>query len=184
MALPWIAIDATGSDQRLGLLSSLVGVFAQFLLTSALLRREGAHHAWGQPGRAGAFFFAGIVTGLAIAAGMLLLILPGLYLYARWLVTVPLIVGEGERAGEALRASWRRMAPHLRPAIVAVVIVLAPGALALAFPLMAFPEDAPMPIWAVVAVDLLMAGCMVASWYLAVAAHLLVQAAPRAPATP
>jgi hypothetical protein len=177
MAVPWIVVDASGTDQRFGLLISLIGVFAQFLLTSALLRREGAHHAWGKPGRAASFFIAGIVTGLAVSAGMLLLILPGLYLYTRWLVTVPLVVGEGESMRGALRSSWDHMGPHLRPAMIATAIVLAPGALALLAQLLFFPAYGPAPLWAAVAVNMLLSASLVGSWYFAVAAHLLVREA-------
>jgi Membrane domain of glycerophosphoryl diester phosphodiesterase len=48
---------------------------------------------------------AGLVAGVAILAG-LLLIVPGLYLLTRWSLLTPVIVLEGRPAREAFRRSW------------------------------------------------------------------------------
>lgn len=172
-----IAIDRMGLGPGGDIFPSLVSTFAQFLLTSALLRRAGAHHAWGQPGRAAAFVVTGVVTGLAILFGTLLLILPGLYLYARWLVTMPLVIGEGCGVREAMRRSWRSMAGRVGPAMLAVAALLVPAVMLCVAPLFLLPAlDTPVPMVLVLAIDLVFPASLVASWYLAVAAYLLVAA--------
>ena len=53
-----------------------------------------------------ALITAGILAGIGIALGLVLLIVPGLYLLTRWALIVPVIVLEGRRAGEAFGRSW------------------------------------------------------------------------------
>lgn len=180
MVIPSVIIDAGRLDPRLDIVVSLGGTFAQFLLTSALLRREGMHHAWGTPGRAATYVVQGLVTTLCLALGALCLVVPAVYLYARWLIVLPLVVGEGLGVREALGTSWRRMAPRIGPAMVAVAAIFAPAALlCLAVPLIV-GLGTPLLLWVVLASDLVVPACMVGAWALAVAAHLLL--APPDPA--
>lgn len=51
-------------------------------------------------------FVAVLLTGLAVAAGLLLLVVPGIYLAIRLLFVPQAVVIDGARAGDALRASW------------------------------------------------------------------------------
>jgi hypothetical protein len=55
--------------------------------------------------RLGALIIAGILAGLGIAVGLVLLIVPGLYLLTIWSVIVPSIVIEGKSAGESFGRS-------------------------------------------------------------------------------
>lgn len=54
-----------------------------------------------------ALIAAGIVAGLAIAIGLVLLIVPGLYLLTRWCLIPAVIVIEQKRAGESFDRSWQ-----------------------------------------------------------------------------
>lgn len=54
-----------------------------------------------------ALLAAGIVAGLAVAIGLVLLILPGLYLLTRWCLIPAVIVIEKRRAGESFDRSWQ-----------------------------------------------------------------------------
>jgi hypothetical protein len=54
-----------------------------------------------------ALIAAGIVAGLAIALGLVLLIVPGLYLLTRWSLIPAVIVIEQKRAGESFDRSWQ-----------------------------------------------------------------------------
>jgi hypothetical protein len=55
----------------------------------------------------GPFYVATILTGLMTLGGFILFILPGLYLYARFLLIGPVMVGEGERGPiAAIRRSF------------------------------------------------------------------------------
>src|SRR5262245_40162829 len=76
------ALHANGDDDP-----SLVEVF----------RRSGA--------QLGRVLAVSIISGLGIALGCLLLLLPGLALMTRWAVAIPVTVLEGGSAGDALRCS-------------------------------------------------------------------------------
>jgi hypothetical protein len=168
------AIDAVLADQRADVIYSLLSIFTQFLLTSRLLLRAGLHHAWGKPGRAASFIGAGIVTGLAILFG-LLLILPGLYLAARWLLVCPLIVGRGMTMGEALAESWRRTAGHVLPfiAVLALVFGLGSGGSLLTM-MLTYPAYGPASPVPAVAANLLLSSALVLGWCVAVSAYSIL----------
>ena len=174
----WLALVAAGAAVDLllfnpaaGAYPGLVAAFAQFLLTGAALRRMGAHHAWGEPGRAAPFIGVSLVSTIAIAAGLLCLILPGLFLYARWSVAMQLVIGEGMSTGMAIGTSWRRTASRQWPILAAFTVTLGvagAGLIAFAF----YPPYGPLsPSLAIIANGLLYSG-MVVSWHLAVATHL------------
>jgi hypothetical protein len=55
---------------------------------------------------------AGILAGLAIAVGLLLLIVPGLVLLTWWILIIPVIVLERSRAGEAFTRSRELVRGH------------------------------------------------------------------------
>ena len=87
------------------LLGSLVGIVAAFLLQATLVKavqdvRDGrADLSLGETVRAATPYFwavagASILAGIAITIGLLLLIVPGLYLITIWAVIVPVIVLE------------------------------------------------------------------------------------------
>ena len=54
----------------------------------------------------GTLFVAGILAGLGIALGFVALIVPGLFLAARWSLVTPVVVLEKLGATDALRRSW------------------------------------------------------------------------------
>jgi hypothetical protein len=54
-----------------------------------------------------ALLAAGIVAGIAIAIGLILLIVPGLFLLTRWALIPAVIVIEKRRAGESFDRSWQ-----------------------------------------------------------------------------
>jgi hypothetical protein len=55
---------------------------------------------------------AGIIAGLAIAIGLVLLIVPGLVLLTWWILIIPVIVLERRRAGEAFTRSRELVRGH------------------------------------------------------------------------
>lgn len=64
-------------------------------------------------------FIQGVVGGMA----MLFLIVPGLYLIARWIAAIPLIMLEGSEIFDALGRSWRLTESSAWSLTVAIAIV-------------------------------------------------------------
>jgi hypothetical protein len=97
-------------------------------------------------------FFAVVLAALGIALG-LILIVPGIYLFVRWYFVPQVVVLEGARGSEALRASgrliqgawWRSFALIL---LVNVVALLA--ALVLAAPFSAAAESSDRAVWSMI----------------------------------
>jgi hypothetical protein len=71
-----------------------------------------------------ALIVAGILAGIAIAFGLLLLIIPGLFLLSRWFLITPAIVLEGRSAGESFGRSWELTRGYVLPALGVVVLTL------------------------------------------------------------
>ena len=169
------AIDAMGLDQRLNSFLSVASLFGQFMITSAALRTAGLHHAWAKPGRAASFFGAGLITGIAILTSLLLLVVPALFLYARWVIVHPLIIGEGRTMGEAIAESWRRTASSTLPIMAALAPVLTAMVGGLLLLVFMAPYNGPVPLGLALTSNLLMYGAMIMVWYLAVAVHCLFE---------
>jgi Membrane domain of glycerophosphoryl diester phosphodiesterase len=53
-----------------------------------------------------AIIVGGVLAGIGVVLGLILLIVPGLYLLTRWILIIPVIVLEGRRAGESFGRSW------------------------------------------------------------------------------
>lgn len=173
MVVPTVLVDITTGPDAGGFLAvylpSLLGIFVQFVLTRVLLGRVGVLPA----ARTGSYVGALILTGLGIGLGFLLLIVPGLYLWASWLLVVPLILGEGMRAAEAISESGRRTRAHIGP-IIGTLLVLNIWVLgALALTVFVYPADAPASLATAIAANLLLFVPQVLSWHCAVALHTL-----------
>lgn len=98
------------------LLAAVVGIIAAFLLQAALVKavedvRDGrADLSLGDTVRAARPYVllvagASILAGIAIVVGLLLLIVPGLFLITIWCLIVPVIVLEGRGLGAAFGRS-------------------------------------------------------------------------------
>jgi hypothetical protein len=157
--------------QSLRLVVSIGSMILQFAITRTLLKRE---KLWRAPGRVGSFVGVGIVTGLAIALGALLLIVPGLYLFARWSITMPLVIGEGKTMGEAMQESRDATSSNLAPIMLAVAVLnlgWVGGVLLFGF---GYPDYGLPPVPMAFAANLLVLGTLTIDWYLAVAIYKLV----------
>jgi MFS family permease len=98
------------------ILSVVVGVVAQFWYQGMVIELVNRVHAGaGVPGigelfssvtpRLGRLIVAGILAGLGIAVGLILILVPGLYLLTIWAVIAPVIVIEGAAVGAAFGRS-------------------------------------------------------------------------------
>ena len=82
------------------------GVFnliAGYYLLVELLRRERLMQS---KGSVWSYVGASLLAGVGIVIGLILLIVPGLYLMARWSLAPAIVLARGERAIESLESSW------------------------------------------------------------------------------
>ena len=99
-----------------------VTIVGQFLVTERLLADrlpEGRGYR-----RFGSIFGSGLAGGFVIGIGLLLLIVPGIYLVGRLSAAVPIIVAENCPAIESLRASWDRTEQSKLPVFLLYVAAM------------------------------------------------------------
>jgi len=131
-ALGTTASDAAGQVLLLliGIVVSIVGTYwVQGALTEAVRDVRdgridttiGELYRRTQP-RLPALIVAGILAALGIVLGLVLLIVPGLYLLTRWVLIIPVIVIEGRSAGESFTRSSQLTEGH-RWTVLGIVVV-------------------------------------------------------------
>lgn len=76
-----------------------------------------------------ALIAAGVLAGLGIALGLLVFIIPGLYLLTRWFLIAPVIVLEGRSAGESFGRSWELVRGHAWDAFGLILLTLVAAAI-------------------------------------------------------
>jgi hypothetical protein len=166
-----LLIDQMGSKSSLttaGILELAVQLYVMraALEKSGLLPDNSKARLW-------AFWWMGLISTLAIMAGCVLLILPGLYLAARWFLSGPVLIAEDRSAIESLRESWhltRRSAWQL----VGATLVLFGGGLAVAVvPVMVLPQSA-QGVSLNAAVYAVMFGAYICGWLMEVGAYGMI----------
>jgi len=167
--------DAAGSDGAgLNLAIGIGTLFAQYGVTRGALRGAGLLDAEGRAGRGGSFALAQILTSLAIAIGFAFLILPGIYLWARWSLVAPLIIGEGMTSSKAMRESWSRTQSLVAPISAAMLLSSVP-ILFFVGTLFLYPEYGPVPIGLALVSNLFAYTAQALIWHAAVAIHRLTR---------
>jgi hypothetical protein len=163
--------EATGTN----LVATLaVSVFGQYAFTQALLADR--IPAQTKP-RYTTLFIVGLLSGLGVLLGIILLILPGIFLIARWSIATPFVVAGGLGGTDALKASWRATEKSW-PALFAlvliggVVLILAVGGFFVAAEAWGLSELSP---FVVIPTNIVVGGMTVLVWLFAVAVyqHLL-----------
>jgi hypothetical protein len=125
---------STGGAALWGLLSVVLGLVGAFWVQGALtfavddVRDGRIDNTIGELYRRtqpflGALVAAGILAGLGIGLGLVLLIVPGLYLISRWALIVPAIVLEKRSAGEAFARSTE-LTEGRRMTVLGVAVVV------------------------------------------------------------
>ncbi len=119
--------DAAGSTD---LLVSVLNIAAGFYMTKALIESSGLVDST----IAGGFWTylgIGILTGIAIAFGLLLLIVPGLVLAVRWAPVYGYALAEGESVTEAMGKAWTATGDHFVPILLTLLMPFALSAVAI-----------------------------------------------------
>jgi hypothetical protein len=105
-----------------GLVAALAAVVMFLVLTGAITRAVAAEVAGEDPGveqsyrfgfhRLGSVLLVSVLVGLAIIGGLLLLIIPGIYIGVRLAVSIEALVVEGRRGTQAMGRSWELVGGH------------------------------------------------------------------------
>jgi len=109
----------------LGLAVAAVTIVAGYLLTEAMLSQSGQLTYHGSK-RYFAYLGQAILIIIGVVLGVLLLVIPGLILAARWALAAPLLIGRGAGVIDAIRESWQLTRGHTLPIIIAGFILLVP----------------------------------------------------------
>ena len=115
-----------------GLVAALAGILMYLVLTGAITRAVAAEVAGQDPGveqsyrfgfhRLGSVLLVSVLVGLATIGGLILFIIPGIYIGFRLCVSIEALVVEGRRGTEAMGRSWGLVGGHWWHAFGTVVV--------------------------------------------------------------
>lgn len=105
------------------LIVGIVGIIAGYLLIEAMLRGTGMLSAEG-PRRYLAYLGQSILIMLGVSLGLMLLVVPGIYLGCRWVIASIVLIGEQERAVDAMKISWDATRGHAWKIFLASLVLL------------------------------------------------------------
>jgi hypothetical protein len=109
----------------LSLALTVAAIIASYLLIETMIRNAGLAVAAG--GRR-YFVYLGIslLIGICTALGLVVFLIPGLIIMARWSIATPLLIGGGRRGFEAMGESWKATRGNEFPLVVAIVALWVP----------------------------------------------------------
>jgi hypothetical protein len=113
---------ATWSVGIAGLLAALAGILMYLVLTGAITRAVAAEVAGEDPSveqsyrfgfhRIWSVLLVSVLVGLAIIGGLILFVIPGIYVGVRLAVSIEALVVEGRRGTQAMGRSWGLVGGH------------------------------------------------------------------------
>jgi hypothetical protein len=162
--------EANGLSLNLVLLGA--SLWFQYDVSLALLNAAGWMPEGYRPTRLGALLGLLLLSEAAIFLGLLLLVVPGLLLAVRWIMSVPIMIAEETGIVEALRRSWEETAGLFWPILV-FVLILYPAMFAAAAGFEWLRQTGADPGWSIVAQNLIIYLCLAVGWCAAVAAYAL-----------
>jgi hypothetical protein len=105
-----------------GLLAALAGILMYLVLTGAITRAVAAEVAGEDPSveqsyrfgfhRLGSVLLVSVLVGLATIGGLILFVIPGIYIGVRLAVSIEALVVEGRRGTQAMGRSWGLVGGH------------------------------------------------------------------------
>ena len=111
----------------LNLFVSVLVIVSQYRVTRLLLGDLAGTMPSG--GGIGAFILLGILSTLGIFLGLLLVVVPGIVLFVRWSIAVPILLDTDEGPADSLRRSWRETGPCFWPILVTYLALYGPAVL-------------------------------------------------------
>lgn len=173
--------DALRATGMLG----LVILYLQLLITAKALHLRGkAHPGWDarRPtmGRYPRAFGISIVSTIAILAGLLLLVVPGLVLLLRWSLAYPVMLAEDEGLGGSLRRSWRLTAHHWPLLLGYGGLLLCLYGAAVGVQVLLYPDFGRVPLPSALAANLMFMAAQACAWLLTAALYIFLRSGDQA----
>lgn len=125
-------IDYFGLEDGSNLISSVVTLVTGYFLTKFIIEKAIMNSNYLQVGGFWLYFRVGFLSSIAIIFGYILLIIPGIYLMARWLPAYGIALVEEDGAIKALGRSWDETSEYWRPLLGALMLPLAVFAIGIA----------------------------------------------------
>jgi hypothetical protein len=117
-----VASTSFWASATASLLAALIGLLLYQVLTGAITRAIAAEVAGEDPDveqsyrfgfvRLGSILLVSVLVGLATVAGLIVFIIPGIYIGVRLAVSIQALVVEGKRGTEAMGRSWALVGGH------------------------------------------------------------------------
>ncbi|MEJ2459898.1 MAG: hypothetical protein P8Y58_17880 [Novosphingobium sp.] len=180
LLLAVIGAGYTGLDLLSEHFSSVSGLIVSVFVQYAFLEKVLDVPA-GEKRRFGSMLGMMLMSGIGIIVGLVLLIVPGLFLAARWIAAPAYVVAGGKRSSESLSASWEATRGCWLTVMLAYLVYLVPVAFALALlallgmPFLSGMGPADPALWQSVFLNLWAAGIVVFNWLIVAAVYRLVE---------
>lgn len=168
MTLLSVAADLYPDFVGLSLLGSIiVTLVLQYEISSAIL----IHYDLidGRTGRLAALLGLNFLSGIAILFGLIVLIVPGAYLFVRWSAAAPALIAEDAGILESLSRSAEAVEGRFRHVFAAILVVWTPSLAAGFAAVLVVPEEE--LLIASLALNLPLNLSLIAGWHLAVAIY-------------
>jgi hypothetical protein len=126
------ALDAAAQLAIVGFAFGVLALFAIILVGGATVQAaagiyQGLEPSWQDSVRTGlrrlgAMVVASLAVAIGAGSGLLLLILPGVWLFTSWAVTIPALIVEGRGPFAAMRRSFQLVKPRFWPTLGVVIL--------------------------------------------------------------
>ncbi len=168
-----ISLAYTVADRVSAVLANPVSVAVSVVVQYIFL--EVALGVSGERRRFGSLFGANLISGLCVVLATMLLVLPGLFLAARWALAPAFVVANGERASPALSSSWEATRGCWMPIafgyLIVGIFIIVPIISAV---VMGSDDMAKVVWWQNAMLNIAITGGTLAGWVLAVASYRAV----------
>ena len=105
LVLADVVVTLAAGERAANTLGNILSLIVIYLLTREMLRAEKLIE---NEGGFGSYFLASLLAGLGVIGGFILLIVPGLYLLARWALAPTLTIARALPGVDAMKESWGR----------------------------------------------------------------------------
>ena len=185
LTVTYMAADVLVPPPRLAAAYGALGfmsLYLELLLTARMLSVSGLADYRFDPraptdGRYASAFLLSLMTVLGIAVGLILLVIPGLVLLARWSICFVILLAERATVSESLNRSWRMTGRHWRVATLVTTAVILMWLWSFIAAFLLYPDYDPPALGDALLVNVLSGLARVGTWLLSVAFYVWMRRA-------